>query len=221
MDEKRTIYHRIDDTLESLLLKISDHYPSYQDFESHLYPYCFERTLALEGIVPQVEVYQHFYSRLELLWKRYSSSRYHLTLDRSLLEEINQQLTGEKGVREKNIVHRNVLHQITDYQDISNALDEVFLQFHTKDVIPILERYAQLLHGLMTIFPFFNGISLRFFCNLFLVQHEYLPVVITEHAKQKFFYYFQYPFKRFKNSFFPLVEESLEQIRLTFLSSIK
>lgn len=218
MEEKVTIYHIIDRTSEKLLLKISEQYLNFQQFETSFQPFWIESELALEGMVSkESDEYQNYDDQLKRLWEEFYLNRYELILNRELLERINYILTGEDGVRGKNIVHRNVLHQIADHSEISKELDRVFTWFQQEQERPILERYAYLLHGLMGIFPFFNGISVRFFCNLFITQHEYLPVVITGGAKSKYFYNFQFPFKRFKKAFFPLVQDELELVRLKYL----
>ncbi len=200
----------IDRKSELLLKKIKDNYGSLYEFFNTFFHFWITEELQAEGITSEFDEFSEYYSKYNNLLKEYFEGSFQFENSISCLKKINKKLVGREAFRNKNIVHRHFLHEISDYKSISHNVDTIFKQNNLN--LTILEEYAYLHYNLKQIYPFYTGLSVRVFTNLYLLEHQYLPFIPYSSIKSDYYSLLTSSFERFQEGFFELIVLFLDKI---------
>jgi hypothetical protein len=198
----------IDSKTEDVLKFVLDKFKNFDKFIDFFKNDYMKEELLYDNILESSDNYEIIFKSLSVVVNKYFYNSYNIEIDKNLLIELNKFINNEYCFREKNIIHRHFLHEISDFTVINSQIDNVFLKFNNKD-FTVLENYTFLIYNLFKIYPFFNGLALRLIGDIYLLKNDYLPLVLSTRFKSEYYYMFQYDFDRFKNSFLELMLTNL------------
>ncbi len=199
----------IDSKTEIFLKFILDNYKTFDEFITNIKKYHIKEELLYDNILENNIDYDNYFESLSEVINKYFYNPYEFDINKELLLEVNKLINNEYNFRDKNIIHRHFLHEVSDYKEIDKEVDNIFNKFNNNDYTT-LENYCFLIYNLYQIYPFLNALALRFIGNIYLLKNDYLPLFLSTRFKSEYYYIFQYDFNRFKESFFELILKNLD-----------
>jgi len=200
---------KIDSKTEEFLKFILKNYDNFEEFIKKLKNHLIKEELLYDNILETNNDYDNYVQSLSEVIDKFFYSPYKLEINKNLLIEINKLINNEYSFREKNIIHRHFLHEVSDFKVLDREVSELFDKFSKND-FTVLENYCFLTYNLFKIYPFFNGLALRLIGNLYLMKNDYLPLILSTRFKSEYYYIFQYDFNRFKDSFLELMLKNID-----------
>ncbi|MBN2694852.1 hypothetical protein JXR93_09340 [bacterium] len=200
----------IDKKSELLLKKIKNNHGSVYEFFTTFIHFWIEEELQAEGMTIEFEDYSEYYSRYNSVLKDYFEGVFDFENSILGLKKINKKLINKEAFRHKNLVHRHFLHEISDHKEISLKMETIF---NNKNInLTILEEYSFLHYNLKQIYPFYTGLSIRLFTNLYLLEHQYFPFIPYSLIKADYYSLLNEPFEKFQEGFFELIVSFLDKL---------
>lgn len=200
---------KIDLKTETFLKFILDNYESFDEFIKSIKNYYIKEELLYDNILENNDDYLNSFESLSEVVDNFFYTPYNFEINKELLIEVNKLINNEYCFRNKNIIHRHFLHEVSDYELIDQEINNLFGKFSNNDYTT-LENYCFLMYNLYQIYPFLNALALRFIGNIYLLKNDYLPFFISTRFKSEYYYVFQYDFSRFKEAFLELILKNMD-----------
>ncbi len=200
---------KIDLKTEVFFKFILDNYESFDKFIKSIKNYYIKEELLYDNILENNNDYLNYFESLSEVTDKFFYTPYRFDINKELLIEVNKLINNEYSFRNKNIIHRHFLHEVSDYELINQEIDNIFSKFSNNDYTT-LENYCFLMYNLYQIYPFLNALALRFIGNIYLLKNDYLPFFVSTRFKSEYYYIFQYDFSRFKEAFLELILKNMD-----------
>ena len=199
----------IDNKNEEILKLILDKFETFNRFLKNINKHIITEELLYDNISSTNDEYELYFKSVYELIDDYFYNPYGININKSLLLHFNDLINKNDSFRDKNIIHRHFLHEVSDFKVINSEVDYIFSNFDNAK-FTTLENYAFLIYHLFKTYPFLNSLAIRMVGNLYLLKNDYLPFILSSKFKSEYYYMFQYDFPRFKESFLKLILRSFD-----------
>jgi len=201
----------IDVKNEEILKLILDKFRNFNAFFKNIKEHFITEELLYDNISVNNNDFGDYFDSISKIIEDYFYNPYDIEINKDLLLNFNELINKEDGFRDKNIIHRHFLHEISDYKSINIEVDNLFSRFENTE-FTTLENYAFITYQLFQVYPFLNSLSIRILGNIYLLKNDYLPFILSNNFKSEYYYMFQYDFPRFKDAFFKLMLRSFDLV---------